>query len=362
MEASSEASWSSDLSTAPFRVRPRRRCQDVALECTPKLCVVCKAQNRPERFVYECRERLGHVAPNWDAPDASVYFDAEPSVAAAAARAAAESVVPAYGGRKRRAVAPPEAAAARPPPPAKKRRPPNAVPTGAMSDFSPTPGAGAPAARGDFGLGKPLVFGRIERLDAGDPATANRAAELRRSGTPCVLFNVDPRTLTPFAGRWLRKNGTLDEAALLADVGGERAPILRYDGAYSDARPIRESMAARDFLRDHWRSGDGGAYLHQWQYPLASPACAARLTRSGDGTPFAAPPLPGLGPDILEHWLERTRGASALQYLFMGGAGTRSKLHVDPGGLDLVIAPLVGIKEVTLVHRDDAELVGAVLC
>ena len=50
---------------------------------------------------------------------------------------------------------------------------------------------------------------------------------------------------------------------------------------------------------------------------------------------------------------------SALQYLFMGGVGTRSRLHVDPGGLDLIIAPLVGWKEVTLVHRDDAELVGA---
>ena len=46
--------------------------------------------------------------------------------------------------------------------------------------------------------------------------------------------------------------------------------------------------------------------------------------------------------------------------LFMGGAGTFSKLHVDPGGLDLLIAPLVGCKEVTLVHRDDAELVSLV--
>ena len=67
----------------------------------------------------------------------------------------------------------------------------------------------------------------------------------------------------------------------------------------------------------------------------------------------------GLEPDLLVHWLERTRGASPLQYLFMGSGGTNSKLHVDPGGLDLVIAPLVGWKEVTLVHREDAELVGA---
>ena len=39
--------------------------------------------------------------------------------------------------------------------------------------------------------------------------------------------------------------------------------------------------------------------------------------------------------------------------------GSPFDLHVDPGGLDLVIAPLVGWKEVTLVHREDAELVGA---
>ena len=31
----------------------------------------------------------------------------------------------------------------------------------------------------------------------------------------------------------------------------------------------------------------------------------------------------GLDEDLLEHWLERTGGASALQYLFMGQAGTR---------------------------------------
>ena len=29
-----------------------------------------------------------------------------------------------------------------------------------------------------------------------------------------------------------------------------------------------------------------------------------------------------------------------------GGVGTRSRLHVDPGGLDLIIAPFVGWKEV----------------
>ena len=33
-----------------------------------------------------------------------------------------------------------------------------------------------------------------------------------------------------------------------------------------------------------------------------------------------------------------------------------SKLHNDPGGLDILIAPIVGEKECILVHRDDRGL------
>ena len=113
-------------------------------------------------------------------------------------------------------------------------------------------------------------------------------------------------------------------------------------------------MRVSEFVENHWRAQDSSAYLHQWQFPLSSPEAFRKL--------LSDPPsenLPGLDDDLLDHWLERCRGRSALQYLFMGGVGTRSRLHVDPGGLDLIIAPLVGWKEVTLVHRDDAELVGA---
>ena len=61
-----------------------------------------------------------------------------------------------------------------------------------------------------------------------------------------------------------------------------------------------------------------------------------------DGETFEPPKLPGLENDLLRHWLERTKGASALQYLFMGGCGTHSRLHVDPGGAASGVAPTRG--------------------
>ncbi|KAH8074442.1 hypothetical protein JL721_2003 [Aureococcus anophagefferens] len=253
--------------------RPSRRCCAVASECTPKLCVACKLGGLKD--VFACRETLGHVAPNWDAPDAGAFF-ADGAVAAAEAKALADasSVVPDRSAPKKR-----KAPAAK----AKAK-----APTAAKAS------ADAPAP----------------------PAPAPRQAKLART-----------------AGRWLREDGSLDDAALVRDIGGEKAPILRYDETYADDKPIRESMRVAEFVDS--------------------------LLRDGGGATFEAPRLVGLEPDLLVHWLERTRGASPLQYLFMGSGGTNSKLHVDPGGLDLVIAPLVGWKEVTLVHREDAELVGA---
>ena len=50
--------------------------------CAVKVCVACK--RAPVRGhaddAYHCREILGHVAPNWDAPGASSFFteDAKP--------------------------------------------------------------------------------------------------------------------------------------------------------------------------------------------------------------------------------------------------------------------------------------------
>ena len=55
---------------------------------------------------------------------------------------------------------------------------------------------------------------------------------------------------------------------------------------------------------------------------------------------FRCDALPCLDDNLLKHWLDICLGDNQLQYLFMGQASTYSKLHVDPGGLDLLIAPL----------------------
>jgi hypothetical protein len=44
--------------------------------------------------------------------------------------------------------------------------------------------------------------------------------------------------------------------------------------------------------------------------------------------------------------------------LFCGRKNTWTGMHNDPGGLAILIAPITGIKEVTLVHRDDYHLMG----
>ena len=49
-------------------------------------------------------------------------------------------------------------------------------------------------------------------------------------------------------------------------------------------------------------------------------------------------------------------GLVNIRYLFFGHAGTFTKLHRDPGGLDITISALTGAKECILVHRDDAAL------
>ena len=134
---------------------------------------------------YHCREILGHVAPNWDAPGASSFFteDAKPEEVRAWADLEAVPVqrkkkpVP----QKRRSHSPKFGT------PSHKR---SRLPTGAMSDLpSSDPGAAAAAApRGDFGLRKPLVFGEVVQLDATKDTTSLRAKELRRAGTPCVCL------------------------------------------------------------------------------------------------------------------------------------------------------------------------------
>jgi len=85
--------------------------------------------------------------------------------------------------------------------------------------------------------------------------------------------------------------------------------------------------------------------MHQWQFPL-SPTAAPSLCHH-------SAPLPLLGDDLSQYWLDTCRGDSPFQYLFFGHAGSFTKLHRDAGGLDIVLQALTGRKECILVHRDD---------
>ena len=99
---------------------------------------------------------------------------------------------------------------------------------------------------------------------------------------------------------------------------------------------MRDELAAAEVTRrvSPWRRRDAAAYLHQWQFPLSKTAVPKLC--------FRCDPLPCLDEDLLKHWLDICLGDNPLQYLFMGEASTSSKLHIDPGGLDLLIAPIIG--------------------
>lgn len=325
----------------PDRRRPRRACS-VAKAFVPKVCAACKQASRRIEDVYRCREVLRHIAPNYDTPEAESFFresaksdDATRCQPLVAKRSQTDHEGRGIHNESRQA---------------NKR--------GRRSRQQPA--SSQPCQQPELQEGSSdelLKFEAVCSFDARDRSISRRVMDLRRNGVPFVLRNVAVRESLGFVSRWIDGAGRLDEARMVAEIGDARAPILRCDADYSDAMPIRESMRVADYVCNVWlRNEDESLYLHQWQFPLAPARIAGKL--------LAASPLgelPGFGDDLLRHWLECCGGRSALQYLFMGCAGTYSRLHVDPGGLDLLVAPIVGLKEVTLVHRDDADLVRGAL-
>lgn len=158
----------------------------------------------------------------------------------------------------------------------------------------------------------------------------------------------------------LSKPHYVDVAKMIADIGNERVPIIKKH--YNERNPLTSELTLEAFIKKCWPTREemnGTApmrklpdlYLHQWQFP-ASDTAVAKLCGPGKNNPI---PHHILGEDLLKYWWDKQKWGqdNYYQYLFMGRAGTRSKLHRDPGGLLISIAPIVGIKEVTLVHRSD---------
>jgi hypothetical protein len=187
---------------------------------------------------------------------------------------------------------------------------------------------------------------RVPVIDVRHPCARALVTRERQNGNPVILENHEG--WTDFAKQWvLPGTGELDADRFVRDVGAETlVPIVR--PGYDEHEPVKEHMAVKQFIDSYWRHNDSGAYLHQWQFAITDNAeVRSRLLDGGSQH------LPCLGHNMLRHWLDICRGDNPLQYLFMGPANTYSKLHRDNGGCAILIAPITGVKEMTLVHRDD---------
>ena len=227
-------------------------------------------------------------------------------------------------------------------------------------------------------LKRPLHMNHVKRINVHSPGAKDMITECRQNGCPIVLRGHNG--WVNFAKPWLRsslveminhedddidlwnQNFSIDYNKMIEDIGNEEVPVL--DVNY-DPNNISESMTSMPlvtFLNCHWRHRKGSAfYLHQWQFPLSETAKPKLCMQSK--------PLTIFGEDILKYYGidgddddddDGDINADELkdnvyQYLFMGSTGSKTLLHVDPGGLDMTIAPITGRKECILVHRDDGD-------
>ena len=195
----------------------------------------------------------------------------------------------------------------------------------------------------DESLTAQMEYRELRRIDVNDEGAAAALEAFRLGGEPVVV--TGHKGWTSFADAWL-KDGRFDMEAMERDIGDEIVPVVARN--YNDQKPISRYMRLSTFLEQAWVPQSDTLYLHQWQFPLSATA----QERMG----YKWAPLPLFGDNLLKFWLDRCRCDNPLQYIFMGPAGTLSKIHKDNGGLVITISPIVGRKEVVLMHRDDTNL------
>lgn len=194
-------------------------------------------------------------------------------------------------------------------------------------------------------------------------ATTNNASDknetIAKNEEPSILnrsnnFDDAPLDLS-------RNDFYLDIKKMIGDIGEEDVPVIKRH--YNEEKPIHGNVHASKFLTNCWPNSEAdenvevvknqkassNLYLHQWQFPLSDTA-GRTLCHQNKALPKSI-----MGEDLLKYWLDlaQCKFDSPLQYIFMGREDTLSKLHKDPGGLDISIAPIVGEKECVLVHRAD---------
>jgi len=188
-----------------------------------------------------------------------------------------------------------------------------------------------------------VKYQAVERISVASPTATSRVSARRAAGIPVVL--TDHANFHSFADGWLDANNDLSIPSFLAKLGTTTVPVKPHK--YDDTNPIGKNITVDEFVNKYWMKKKKSMYLHQWQFPL-SDVGATLCKQSAE--------LPVFGDNLLKYWLDLPQciGDSPLQYLFMGAAGTHSRLHKDAGGLAITIAPIVGRKECLLVHRDDS--------
>lgn len=189
-----------------------------------------------------------------------------------------------------------------------------------------------------------LYHKQVEIININSPGARERIQALRFAGTPFVLEGH--KGWMKFSEGWVKPNGTLDTDAFLRGIHDVKVPVIERN--YEESNPIKTHLALSHYVKNYWEQGKAEYYMHQWQFPL-NPKVAKALC-------YKCEELPVIGDNLLLYWLDAVRGDNPLQYFFMGQNSTNSRMHQDPGGLDITIAPIVGTKRVSMLHRSAAKL------
>ncbi|CAI5744351.1 unnamed protein product [Peronospora destructor] len=189
-----------------------------------------------------------------------------------------------------------------------------------------------------------LYFKQVEVIHVNNRLAKEKVQAKRFAGEPFLLEGH--AGWLKFADNWVKPDGTLNTAAFLHGIHDVKVPVLERN--YEELDPIKTHLPLSYYVKNYWEHGKSDYYLHQWQFPLDPKAGALLCHKSEE--------LPVLGDNLLLYWLDAVRGDNPLQYLFMGQKSTRSRMHLDPGGLGITIAPIIGTKRVTMVHREAAKL------
>ncbi|CAH0480572.1 unnamed protein product [Peronospora belbahrii] len=189
-----------------------------------------------------------------------------------------------------------------------------------------------------------LYFKQVEVINVSNRFAKEKVQAKRFAGEPFLLEGH--AGWTKFADSWAKPDGTLNTAAFLHGIHDVKVPVLERN--YEERNPIKTHLPLSYYVKNYWEHGKSDYYLHQWQFPLDPKAGPLLCYKSEE--------LPVLGDNLLLYWLDGVRGDNPLQYLFMGQESTRSRMHLDPGGLGITIAPIIGTKRVTMLHREAAKL------